>query len=191
MKRLAKQPGKEKNADISARPASEFAATKRALSAVLGVSRPTVDSLFRRDGCPLRTTRGFHIPAFIEFAQRHLTKNTEQIEALAATGASGVAAVATVREQLMLTQMKKIEQQMAITRGEYISRETLADCFTRFLLELDLAFSRQFEQELPQALEGMSAVEIKSALRAAYQEVKQEFQSKTHEQIITDETFGQ
>lgn len=157
----------------------DFVKTKDALAKKLGLSRVTINSLLNKDGCPQETSRGYCIPKLIDFAKSTVTQNTSTIDKLTGDKTAPVVTdLAVLRSRHMMAQILKIEQQTAIERGEYVSRETLQSKLSSFLVDLDMNFRRQFEQELPQALEGRPAVEIRALLKAAYQEVKQAFVDK-------------
>lgn len=169
----SKKPVSRKLEDYSA---ADFVKTKDALAKKLGLSRVTINELFKKDGCPQQTSRGFCIPKMIDFAKSTVTQNTSTIDKLAGDKTVPVTTdLSLLRSRHMLAQILKIEQQTAIERGEYVLRETLQQQLSGFLTTLDMNFRRQFEQELPQALEGRPAVEIRGLLRNSYQAVKQAF----------------
>jgi len=175
------------------RPASEFVRTKVQLHKALNISRTVVDRFFKMPGCPSETSKGFHLPSFIAFAKVHYSRPNDTLDALSggAVPAGATSDLASVRMRHMLTQILKIEQQMAIERGEYVKREDLQKELSAFLTELDMQFRRQFEQELPQALEGCDALTIRTKLRSAFQHVKSSFTEKLRNVNIYEEDDDQ
>ena len=193
---MAAKPSKTRSraTSIIDRPATEFVAGKKNLALRLGISRTVVDSMFHKDGCPQLTSKGYHLPSFIAFAKIHFSRNNDKLDAMTGGTSSvpipaGTPDLATVRMKHMLTQIMKLEQQMAIERGEFVGRDELQQELSAFLTELDVHFRRLFEQELPQSLEGRNALEIRTMLRLAYQEVKSTFVEKlTDAHLYEEET---
>ena len=146
----------------------------------IGISRVVIDRLLKIPGCPQPNARGFHVQKFIDFAKIHFGKSSDTLDSLpSSAGQPMTFDIVSIRAKQMLAQIAKIEQQMAIERGDYVSRQTLQSKLSGFLTDLDMNFRRQFEQELPQVLEGLSAIEIREKLKAAYRRIKAEFSSKT------------
>jgi len=157
----------------------EFVRTKVALSQQIGIGRPVIDKLLGMKGCPKLTKRGYNVQQFIDFAKTHFGRSSYALDSLPSSNAQSYD-ITSIRCKQMLTQIAKVEQQMAIERGDYVSRKSLSESLSNFLTNFDMHFKRQFEQELPQALEGLHAIQIREKLRNAYELIKSEFVSKSN-----------
>lgn len=139
---------------------------KKHLAKALGVSRPTLDAVFRLPGAPRPNQAGTYSVAQVK---EWLATNAPR-----AGGGSG-SELATVRQRKLTLETDRMAWEFAKARGEFIQKGEVAKTIIPLWAELHQSLRQKFEFELPSKYKGKSQVECQQLNIAALDEVDRRF----------------
>jgi len=176
---LSVKPGPDAQASA---PASipEYLRTKTDLARALGITYVYLSEALKETDAPVAYPG---IGWKVSEVRDHIAKRSLLMpNGVVGSRFSGVGAtleeVAALKTRSLKARSEKEEAQAAFFRNQYLERGAWAAEWITILAELDSSFQRIFENELPQKLEGKSAIEMRNLIRDAYDVWKADLNSR-------------
>lgn len=136
------------------------------LSAILGITRQTLNTWKKRKDAPKPASNGLHdVAAWREFMRRNDLKGGEPATQDAADIES------SLKARKLLAEVEERELRLGIKRGDFVAVEEVRQAWTEFVAQATAMLRKKFEQELPPILSGLDATGIQEESRRAIDEV--------------------